>query len=171
MDQKKMDDKKVRRGRKPPLKEEHSEDGIAWEQRIIELARVTRVMAGGKRMRFRACVAVGDRQGHIGIGVAKGIDVTLAIQKASNKAKKQIITIPMVDQTIPHQVSTKYKAAKVLIRPAPAGKGIVAGGAMRHVFELGGVPNVVGKILGSKNKINNLRATIAALQNFRSTTL
>lgn len=136
----------------------------AFEQQIIDLARVTRVMAGGKRMRFRACVAIGDNKGKLGVGLAKGADVTMAVNKAVNKAKKHMISVPMVRGTIPHTIEVKYKAARVLMRPAQEGKGIVAGGAMRQLLELSGLTNVVGKILGSNNKINVVRATLAALQ-------
>ena len=137
-----------------------------FEQRIIDLARVTRVMAGGKRMRFRACVAIGDRQGRVGIGLAKGADVTLAINKAVNKAKKEMITVPIVKGTIPHRILIKHQAAEILLKPAPLGTGVKAGGALRMVLELAGVPNIVAKILGCNNKINNVRALILGLQSF-----
>lgn len=135
-----------------------------FEQKVIDLARVTRVVAGGKRMRFRACMAIGDGKGRVGIGIAKGADVPIAINKAVNKAKKVLITVPLINDSIPFEVRNKYKAAKILIKPAPRGTGIKAGGAMRVVLELAGVPNVVGKILGSHNKINIVRSTIEALK-------
>lgn len=135
-----------------------------YQQEVIDLARVTRVMAGGKRMRFRACIAIGDGAGRVGIGVAKGADVTIAINKASSKAKKYIVTVPMVNGTIPYQVKEKYGSAVVLIKPAPKGTGIKAGGSMRIIFSLAGVPNIVGKILGSSNKINNVKASINAIK-------
>ena len=156
-----MVEKKTRQPRPRRMEREREE----FEQRIIDLARVTRVMAGGKRMRFRACVVIGDRRGRVAMGVAKGADVTIAINKAVAKAKKQILHVQFVHGTIAHEISEKYKAAKVLLRPAQKGKGIVAGGAMRQVFELVGVPNIVAKIQGSTNKINIVRATLAALDN------
>ena len=142
--------------RKPPA------DG--FEQVIIDIARVTRVMAGGKRMRFRACVVVGDKKGKVSSAVAKGADVTLAVNKAVTKAKKDIITVPIINETIPHQVNSKFGAAKVMIKPAPKGTGVIAGGAVRSVLEFAGISNVVAKSLGSKSKINNVNATIKALQ-------
>ncbi len=137
-----------------------------FEQRMIDIARVTRVMAGGKRMRFRACVAIGDRKGRCGIGLAKGADVTLAINKAVNQAKKNMIEIPLINGTIPHRVYIKHGAAKILLKPAPLGTGVKAGGAVRMVLELAGVPNIVTKILGTNNKVNNVRGLLVALQSF-----
>lgn len=138
-----------------------------FDQKIIDLARVTRVMAGGKRMRFRACVAIGNKKGKVGIGLAKGADVTLAVTKAVNKAKKEMIQVPFVNETIPHEIRIKSKAAQLLLKPAPKGTGVKAGGAVRVVLELAGVPNVVGKILGTNNKVNNVKALIEALSSFK----
>ena len=138
-----------------------------YDQAMIDIARVTRVMAGGKRMRFRACVVVGDRKGRVGYAVAKGADVTLAINKAVTKAKKHLIHVPIVNETIPHRVQVKSGAAKLLLKPAPKGSGIIAGGAVRIVLDLAGVSNVVAKTLGSKNKINNVSATFKALQSLK----
>jgi len=135
-----------------------------FDQRILELARVTRVTKGGKRMRFRACVIIGDRKGRVGYGIAKGVDVQSSVQKAATQAKKRLIVVPFLNDTIPHRVDKKYAAASVIVMPAPKGTGVKAGGAVRVVLELAGVPNVVSKILGSNNKINNAKATIAALQ-------
>jgi len=134
-----------------------------FDQKILELARVTRVTAGGKRMRFRALIVVGDRKGRVGYGLAKGLDVQAAVQKSFTKAKKSVFQIPLVDETIPHVVQMKDGSAEVLIKPAPRGTGIKAGGPLRVVLELGGVPNVIGKMLGSANKLNNVRATLDAL--------
>lgn len=133
-----------------------------FDQRIVELSRVTRVMAGGKRMRFRALVVLGDKQGKVGMGVAKGADVSLAVSKASTKARRTLITVPVKKNTIPHEVTVKYKSARVLLKPAPVGTGIIAGGAVRTVLELAGIPDVVSKILGSANKINNVNAVFRA---------
>jgi len=139
-----------------------------FQQEIIDLARVTRVMAGGKRMRFRACVVVGDHKGKIGYAIAKGADVAIAINKAVTKAKKNMIQLNFYNDTIPHEVRLKFKAAKILIKPAPMGTGIIAGGAVRKVLELAGVPNIVAKILGSNNKINNVKVTFLALSSLIS---
>lgn len=138
-----------------------------YDQQIIDIARVTRVMAGGKRMRFRACVVIGNRQGKIGTALAKGADVTLAVNKAVAKAKNNMITIPIVNETIPHRVDIKYGAAKILIKPAPKGTGIIAGGAVRVILDLAGVANAVAKILGTNNKINNVKATFEALRRLK----
>lgn len=138
-----------------------------FEQKMIDIARVTRVMAGGKRMRFRACVAIGNRKGRVAIGLAKGADVTLAVTKAVNKAKKDFIDVPIVNETIPHEVYQKLGAAKILFRPAKKGRGIIAGGAVRIVLELSGVKNVTSKILGTGNKVNNVKCAIAALKSLK----
>lgn len=138
-----------------------------FEQKMIDIARVTRVMAGGKRMRFRACVAIGNRKGRVAIGLAKGADVTLAITKAVNKAKKDFIDVPIVNETIPHEVYQKFGAAKILFKPAKRGRGIIAGGAVRIVLELSGVKNVTSKILGTGNKVNNVKCAIEALKSLK----
>jgi small subunit ribosomal protein S5 len=138
-----------------------------FEQRLIQVARVTRVMKGGKRMRFRALLAIGDRKGRVGIGVAKGADVTMAIQKAFNQAKKNLVHVPIVKGTIPHEVVVKFKASKIMMKPAISGSGVKAGGAVRVILELAGVQDVTAKILGGSNKINNVKATLAALDTFK----
>lgn len=134
-----------------------------FEQKLIELARVTRVVSGGKRMRFRACIVLGDRKGRIGYGLAKGPDVQMAIQKAVAQARKRIVTVPTKDETIPHAILHKYRAAQVMLKPAPRGTGVKAGGAIRIVLDIAGIQNIVAKMLGSKNKMNNVKATIDAL--------
>ena len=138
-----------------------------FDQKMIDLARVTRVMAGGKRMRFRACIVIGDHKGKSGWAVAKGADVSLAIQKAVARAKKNMITVSVVNGTIPHDVRVKYKAARILLKPAKEGKGLIAGGVVRSVLELAGIQNIISKILGSNNKINNVAATFKALSQLR----
>lgn len=138
-----------------------------FEQKIIDIARVTRVMAGGKRMRFRACVAIGNKKGRVAIGLAKGADVTLAVTKAVNKAKKDFVDIAIVNETIPHEVYEKFGAAKILFRPAKKGRGIIAGGAVRILLELSGIKNITSKILGTSNKVNNVKCTIAALKKLK----
>jgi small subunit ribosomal protein S5 len=133
----------------------------------LEIARVTRVTAGGKRMRFRAAVVVGDGKGRVGFAAEKGIDVSLAVSKATTKARKRMITVPLVSGTIPHATKAKFGAARILLKPAPPGTGIKAGGAARVLFELAGIRDIVGKLLGSSNKINNAMATMEALQSLR----
>ena len=117
-------------------------------------------------MRFRSCLIIGDRKGRVGIGIAKGADVAISVDKAFRQAKKNVISVPIVNETIPHEVRSKYKAARIIIKPAPKGTGLKAGGATRVVLELAGVPNAVSKILGSNNKINNARATLRAIELF-----
>ncbi|KKR08542.1 MAG: 30S ribosomal protein S5 [Parcubacteria group bacterium GW2011_GWC2_39_14] len=165
-----MEDQKTRgkEGGRDKFRRTASKEPQEFEQKIVDLARVTRVMAGGKRMRFRACVALGDKKGRVGFGLAKGADVTIAVTKAVNKAKKDLIQIPIINETIPHQIVFKKGAALILLKPAPKGTGIKAGGAMRIVLELAGVPNVVGKILGTNNKVSNVKALIEALTSFKT---
>lgn len=140
-----------------------------FDQFILDLARVTRVTEGGKHMSFRVCVILGDHQGRVGFGVDKGKDVQLGVEKAVNKAKRSMIRVPMIKETIPHPVYSKYKAASVMLKPAPMGSGIIAGGAMRAVLELAGIPNVSAKILGTtKNKIAIVKATFEALKSFKT---
>lgn len=139
-----------------------------FEQKIIDLARVTRVMAGGKRLRFRVCMVIGDHNGRVGYGVAKGTDVSIAIGKAVAKAKKNILNVPLVNDSIPHAIKVKFKSANLLLKPAPQGTGIIAGGAVRQVLELAGVPNVVAKILGCNNKISNVKAVFKAFESLQT---
>ncbi|OGY79694.1 MAG: 30S ribosomal protein S5 [Candidatus Kerfeldbacteria bacterium RIFCSPHIGHO2_02_FULL_42_14] len=161
----------MRRSRNPRQRkrqERSNTGGENLEQRVIQIDRVARVMRGGKRMSFRACVVVGNRQGKIGMGVKKGADVASAVQKASEQAKKYLQDIKLTPEgTIPHRVEQKYTAARILLKPAPEGSGIIAGGAMRPVLELAGIKNVIGKMLGSRNKINNVRATLEGLQQLK----
>jgi small subunit ribosomal protein S5 len=126
-------------------------------------------MAGGKRFRFRATVVVGDRNGRVGVGVAKGLDVAQSVAKAKADAKKHLITVPRVDKrTIPHEVSAKYSAAHVLIKPASVDHGIRAGGSVRFVLELAGIKDATAKCLGrTPNKLTNAMATIAALSRMK----
>lgn len=136
-----------------------------YQDRLLEVRRVTRVMAGGKRFSFRATVVVGNGRGKVGVGVAKGHDVMAAIEKAKRDGEKHFITFPLIEgRTIPHEVEAKYSAARVRLKPARAGHGLIAGGAARAVLELGGVRDISAKILGrTKNKISNARAALKAL--------
>lgn len=132
-------------------------------ERVLEINRVTRVVKGGKRMRFRALVAIGDEKNRIGWGVGKAADVSGAISKAVAVAKKQLITIITKGSTIPHPVKSSHKGAYILLKPATPGTGIIAGGSMRAILRLTSIKDVVGKMLGSQNKANNTIATIQAL--------
>lgn len=139
-----------------------------YEEKNLEVTRVTRVTKGGKRMRFRALTVIGNRKGRVGFGLAKGLDVAGATSKATTQARKALLTVPLVNETIPHRVEAKFAAARILLKPAPKGTGIKAGGSVRNVLELAGVPNVTAKILGSGSKINNVKATFMALRNLRA---
>lgn len=151
-----------RRGRRPQEKPE-------FDQKIIDVARVTRVTEGGKQMSFRATVAIGDRKGRVGVGLGKGLDVSNAINKAVDQAKKSLVQVPLNDLgTIPHDVKQKFGAARIMIRPAGQGTGIIAGGIMRMILELSGIRNVVAKMYGSKSKVNNAKATIEALRELQT---
>jgi len=138
-----------------------------FDQQIVDLARVTRVTKGGKQMSFRACVVIGDRKGRVGYGVDKGKDVQMAVEKAVNQAKKSLIRVPLIKDTVPHMVKAKFKAGRVMIKPAPRGSGIIAGSSIRTVLEMAGVPNASAKMIGkSNNKIVNVKAAFEALQKF-----
>lgn len=132
-------------------------------ERVLEINRVTRVVKGGKRMRFRALVVIGDEKGRIGCGLGKAGDVSTAVGKAVASARKRLTTIYKKGSSIPYPVESHYKSAHVLLKPAPTGTGIIAGGAMRTVLQLVGVKDVVGKALGSQNKVSNAFATVKAL--------
>lgn len=134
-----------------------------FDQKLLDLARVTRVVKGGRRFSFRATMVIGNRKGKVGVGVAKGSDVSDAISKAVADAKKGMVFVKRTNTTIAHEIFEKYGAAKVLLKPAKEGKGIVAGGAMRSVIDLVGIKDVTAKSLGSSNKINVARATVRAL--------
>lgn len=134
------------------------------EETVVEVKRVSKKTKGGNTIRFSALVVVGDCKGKVGVGMAKALDVASAVRKSVNAAKKKMITIPLKDTTVPYDVLEKYAAAKVLIKPAPRGSGIIAGGPVRVVLEKAGVKDAVAKILGSKNKTVNVYATLHALK-------
>ena len=139
-----------------------------FDQKLIELRRVTRVVAGGKRMSFRAVMVIGDKKGKVGIGVAKGKDVAQATEKAIFQARKNVITVPLVKGTIPHEIIAKHSSAKILLKPAREAHGLIAGGASRVVLSFAGVKNVTAKILGrTPNKLTNAMATLRALSLLR----
>ncbi|TSC94377.1 MAG: small subunit ribosomal protein S5 [Parcubacteria group bacterium Licking1014_1] len=138
------------------------------ETKLLDLARVTRVTGGGKRLRFRAVVVAGDKKGRIGIGIDKGRDVSQSIEKATRRAKKNLVNIVIIDGTIPHEVEAKVGPARILLKPQKKGRGLVAGGAVRTICDLAGIKNISSKILsGSKNKLNNANATIEALKKLK----
>jgi small subunit ribosomal protein S5 len=134
-----------------------------FDERVVHVDRVARVVKGGRRFRFRALVVVGDHKNKVGIGSAKGADVTAAIAKAVDKAKKTMITLPLYKGTLPHDVQVKVGGANILIMPASPGTGLIAGGVVRTILEVAGVSNALSKSLGSSNKTNTAYATIEAL--------
>ena len=152
-----------RKGGRGDQQRERSE----FEQKVIDIRRVTRVVAGGRRFGFRVTVVVGDMKGRVGIGVDKGGDTAVAIEKAVNRAKKNMIKANLTENmSIPHEAQVKYEASELLLRPSP-GRGIVAGSAVRSVMQMAGVTDVVAKLLSrSGNKLNNARAAVKALQSF-----
>ncbi len=135
-----------------------------FNEEVLDLRRVTRVVQGGKRFRFRATVVIGDGNGRVGIGVAKGADVEQAVNKGKVQARKALIKIKMKERTIPHEVEAKFSAARVLIKPSAVGKGLTAGGAVRVVLKLAGIQDATAKCLGTTtNKLTNALATVRAL--------
>ncbi len=139
-----------------------------YQERVVVINRVTKVVKGGRRMRFAALVVVGDLNGHVGFGTGKAQEVPEAIKKAVEAAKKNIITVPMVNTTIPHEITGVHGAGQVFLRPAPAGTGIVAGGPVRNVVELAGIQDIVSKSQGSSTPVNIVRATFEALKELRT---
>lgn len=157
------------------LKKDHKKSGRAgrrpkseFDTQMLDLARVTRVVKGGRRFRFRATVVVGNRKGKVGVGVAKGADVSAAMQKATADAKKNMMTITLDGKTIPYETEAKLGSAKVILKPGKEGRGVIAGGAIRSVVDLVGIRDVVAKSLGCSNKLNVARATVEALRTLRS---
>jgi len=140
-----------------------------YDQKIISIRRVTRVMAGGRRFSFSVAMVIGDKKGKVGVGLGKAGDTQLAIEKAMRNAKKHLIVVPMnKDQQIPHDVHTKFSSSEVMIMPAP-GRGLVAGSSVRTVLELAGVKDVTAKIFSrSKNKLNNAKAAVEALKQLKA---
>ena len=141
-----------------------------FEHKLLDVTRTARMVAGGRRFSFRAVVVIGNKKGKVAAGVAKGSDVSIAVDKAIKQAKKHFINIPLTeDKTIPYQVEAKYSAARVLLKPAVKGRGIIAGGTIRVICVLGGIENITAKIIGrTNNKLNNSRATIKALEKLKA---
>ena len=153
--------------KKKNLKNKDSE--INWEERVVQVKRVTKVVKGGKKLSFRAVIIVGDEKGTVGVGIGKATDVIGAVKKGVSDAKKNIISIPLTkDNSIPHHTNGISGAAQVIMRPSAPGSGVIAGGAVRTVLELAGIQNILTKQLGSNNMLNNARATINGLLDLRT---
>ena len=140
---------------------------LTLSDKLVNINRVAKVMKGGKRLSFSALVVSGDGNGHVGIGVGKAREVPAAINKAGAIARRSLVRVPLADNTIPHEIRVKFGAAKVLLKPAALGAGIIAGSSIRAVLEAAGVRDIVAKSLGSSNKINMAKATILALSQLR----
>ena len=152
-----------RGGRRDDRRNQLDDAPKEFEEVVINIDRVARVVKGGRRFRFKALVVVGNRKNKVGVGVAKGADVQAAIAKATAIAKKHLVTIPVVNETIPHDMEVKLSGARVLIKPAAPGTGIIAGGVVRAVIGVTGIRNLLSKSLGSTNKVNIAYATVEAL--------
>jgi len=144
-----------------------SSDGVKLEERVLLIRRISKKTTGGNYVTFSALVIVGDNNGSVGVGMGRSKEIPPAIKKAISYAKKHMIKVPIYKSTIPHKVVTKYKAAKVLLKPAPEGSGLRVGNVARAVLELAGIKNASGKILRSKNKIVNTYAILKALQELK----
>lgn len=138
-----------------------------FEEKVVQINRVAKKTKGGNRISFSVLSVVGDRKGKVGVGLGKGIDVATAVQKSIKRAKKSFVSVPMKGSTIPHEIIAKFGAAQILLKPAPRGTGIIAGGTVRSVVEVAGVEDIVAKILGTKNKASNAYATILAFTKLR----
>ena len=153
-----------RGGRRDDRRTQAPQEPNEFEEVVINIDRVARVVKGGRRFRFKALVVVGNNKGKVGVGVSKGQDVQTAVAKATDVAKKHLITVPIANGTIPHDIETKVAGAQVLIKPAAPGTGIIAGGVVRQIIGVTGIHNMLSKSLGSTNKVNIAYATIEALQ-------
>nr|YP_009399160.1 ribosomal protein S5 [Taenioma perpusillum]ARW68557.1 ribosomal protein S5 [Taenioma perpusillum] len=146
-----------------------NKDDAGWEEKVVQVKRVTKVVKGGKKLSFRAVIIVGNEKGQIGVGVGKASDVIGAVKKGVNDAKKHMILIPLTKSySIPHQIYGVSGAAKIILKPSATGSGVIAGGSTRTVLELAGIKNILAKQLGSNNTLNNARAVLDALKNLRT---
>ena len=155
------------RGRKKNVETQEAKPESEWKEQVVQVSRVTKVVKGGKKLSFRAVVIVGNMKGQVGVGCAKAAEVIIAIQKAIADGRKNLITVPIFKTTIPHPITGRSGAGKVMLRPASQGTGIIAGGAVRPVLELAGIENILTKSQGSKSPLNAAYATIDALKSLR----
>jgi small subunit ribosomal protein S5 len=142
-------------------------ESLALKDKVVHINRVAKVVKGGRRFSFTALVVVGDDSGHVGFGKGKAGEVPEAIRKAVEQAKRSLVKIPIKDGTIPHKITGKYGAGRVVMLPARMGTGLIAGGPVRAIMEVAGIRNIVAKSLGSRNPINTVRATINGLLNLK----
>jgi small subunit ribosomal protein S5 len=149
-----------------PIREEKE-----FEEKVIQVNRVSKKTKGGNRISFSVLMVVGDKKGKVGVGLGKAPDVSSAIRKGIRKAKKNFFEVTLKKKTIPHEVLVKHGAARILIKPAPSGTGLIAGGAVRAVAEAAGISDMVSKIMGTRNKASNVSATVEALKKLRPISL
>lgn len=154
-------DNKPRRG-----KTDRDRGSSEYEERVVEISRVSRVVKGGRRIRFRVLVVIGDQKGKIGYGIAKGNEIAVAVKKAVTGAKKRMISVPVIDGTIPYEITQDLGSARVFLKPASQGTSVVAGGVVRVIAELAGIKNLLSKTIGTANKVNNVKAVFKALSSF-----
>jgi small subunit ribosomal protein S5 len=155
--------------REVKIREPRVQEKPEFEQKLLDVRRTARMIAGGRRFSFRVVIIIGNRKGKVGVGIAKGADVTMAVDKAVKQAKKGLIEVPITETgSISFRVEAKYSAARVMLKPAPRGHGVIAGGTVRTICNLAGIENITAKVIGStKNKLNNAQATIKALEKLK----
>jgi small subunit ribosomal protein S5 len=153
---------------KAPSRGAREKEKEEFESKLLDLTRVERMTGGGRRLRFRAVIVYGDKKGKVGVGVAKGMDVAQAVEKATRLAKKNLIEVPIIDGTIPFEVEAKFGAARILLRPQRKGRGLVAGGTVRIICSLAGIEDISSKVVSkSRNKLNNAQAVLLAFKKLK----